>query len=243
MSLTAARKFKLAGPLIGPIGSVTDKRLLTNWIDNHRGPRLINSHTTDLSTNTTSHNVNVGSPADGEMVLIAFRTTVAATVTPPGGWSTMVDFGSGDQLVVVYRRCDGTEGATETFGTNVNSRAAAVALRYLNAGSPVLATFVFGTTTTNPSHHAIHQGVGVRDMCFLSLATWEGGATVSSRPSGYSNNSPSAGEIVNTGSSGAGLATVAWTMKFARQSRDATGSWSISVNSATINCGVAIPPG
>jgi hypothetical protein len=229
--------------------SISARRLrigypLTRWLRKEQFPKLLGAHTTDGSSSASPQNVNIGSPGAGQLVVICIRLTAATTITTPGGWTLIATTQENDRTGVYYRLCDGSEGATVSFTFGVATRFAAVALRFSGAGIPLLAQFTRQRTTgTTQPQDPMSEYWGKRDYCYVCFLTYEGGSIFSTRPSGYSSLSTESGTITNTGSSGAGLSTVHWTMKFSRSTRDAAGNWTTTGNAVWSTIGVQIPPG
>jgi hypothetical protein len=217
---------------------------LRDWLYQRRFPQFIKSTTTNVSTNTASATINIGSPTAGQLVVVCARQAGgSSSLTMPGGWSTIEGNNgdaSDDAVIIGYRACDGSEGATITITSGGSSRWAAVALTFTGAGTPTKGQVQFRfLATANPITDPTHISWGVKDYCFVNFATWDGDATLSSAPTGYENS----GSIANTGATGTGRASVGWAMKFSRASRDVVGAWTISASNNTMNQGIAIPPG
>lgn len=210
---------------------------LSNWLKRTEFPKFIDATTTD-SAASTSHTVNLPSPSAGQLLVVAIRTSGTATITF-SGYTQLLQVAATDQIACFYKISDGTEGAGDSLTTSASVRIAAVALRFSGAGVPELAGLNRSITTANPPWDPIHTGFGVKDYCFLVVATCEDTATSFTAPSGYSG-----GSLLIGGGSGSGRASVGWSFKFARASRDApgTGTWGAG-SRVSYNFGLAIPPG
>lgn len=159
----------------------------------------------------TSHAINIGSPADGTLVVIIARVTTTTTISWPAGWTLLVDNdqtdGSNDATCIAYRLCDGTEGATVTVTTAITGKVSAVAYEITGAANPAtqppeVSTVATGTSAT-PDPSSLSPTGGAKDYLWLWLGAWEGEQTSppTGNPTNYTNptggGQSTAGTVVN----------------------------------------------
>lgn len=207
------------------------------------------THTTDTSTATTSVSANIGSPANGDVVIVVHRAASTTTISFPGGWTTPIGTitDATDSAQSAYRVCDGTEGATITITQGTSLRAATVAFKFTGAGTPLFAYYP-GVNAQVGSEAATQDpltGGPQPGICnfFLVVATWPGGQeAITAAPSGYFGFT----DHFNTGAGGAGAAHVSWAWKREVSNYDVPNAWTFPDTIAggvdTIIYGWVIPP-
>lgn len=231
--------------------SSRDKKLklgtgLRTWLTQEfRYPRF-SVHSSDNPTTVTNHTVNVGSPVAGQLLIVIFRCTQnAPTVTFPAGWNQLDQSsadGSADTMAVFWRRADGTEGASITVTTSAIARSVALCFKITGGADPYYAyyTRTNGTISGTMAFDRIDGPTTPDYNLFIAFATWETNATVSANPGSDWIN---VGEFRNTGSSGAGIATITAAYVYSYHARRGPGSFSISSAQWGMNGGLLIRPG
>jgi hypothetical protein len=223
---------------------------LRNWLVGESVYPTFSVHTTDTSATTTSVSAAIGSPANGDVVVIVHRAANITTLSFPGGWTVpqggKVD-DAVDSTISAYRVCDGSEGATVTITQGTSLRAITQAFKFTGAGTPIYAHYAnigaqVGTEAVQNDPLTGGPQPGIRNL-FLVTATWTGGQeTVTAAPSGYVGFT----DVVNTGAGGAGSAHISYAYKYEVSNYDAPGVWSITDVGAggvdTVCYGYVIPP-
>jgi hypothetical protein len=162
---------------------------------------------TAVSTAALDPAINIGSPSNGQLVIILFTSTSThgSPVVAPSGWTHLIgedtstarpsgDASSGDKKQILYRYCDGSEGATVNVDTSATSvKAAAIAARINGAdpsAPPEISTGVAGNGTGVNAGSVTPSG-GPKDFLFLICAAQEGtGGAPASPPTNYTHPSP-----------------------------------------------------
>lgn len=128
---------------------------------------------TNITTAATSHNINVGSPVAGTL-LIAFIRYAALPGTPTfTGYNLFAgdsSDASDDSTEWYWRFADGTEGATDALSTTNNVKLAAIVWEVTGAGNeaPPASTVVIGTTTANTANGGSVAPTGApRDTLYI----------------------------------------------------------------------------
>lgn len=124
----------------------------------------------------------------GDFLLVYLANTGASTTTAPSGWTSLVNSGSNGSIW--WKKSDGTEGASQTFGYNPGRSFSAAALRITGwdqASTPAFAdTPVSASTTFDPPNVA--PSWGSADNLFLASAICgASGRTASTAPTNYSS--------------------------------------------------------
>lgn len=150
---------------------------------------------TNISTAATSHNINVGSPSAGDILLVIIR--VAAASGGVGGQINAWDFlglftgdATDDETFIYAKVATGSEGATQTFTTANSSKLAAICWRITGTigvpSAPTEATFTTTANTANPPSASVSGGP--LDVLYLALMGLGGEANApSAAPTNYSN--------------------------------------------------------
>lgn len=160
-------------------------------------PVVISRAESNVVTAGTSHAVT--KPAGttvGDLWIIIFGHAAACTLNALTGWTELVDTNLANGEKVLYRKCDGTEGATVTFTSSASTTSAHVSYRIFGAidpatQAPQLSTVATGTSTT-PNAAIVTPTGGAKDYLWITFAvtageeadddTWGGAA-----PTGYTN--------------------------------------------------------
>jgi len=133
------------------------------------------------STNTagTTHTVDLpGSIQAGELLLIFFdKGSTAATFNALTGWTELLDENQGNGIAIMYRKADGTEGATVSFTSSASTRSARIAYRISGAADPAVTPPTLGTvgtgTSTDPNPGNCNPGVA-KDYLWFAMFGAEG---------------------------------------------------------------------
>lgn len=133
---------------------------------------------TNITTASTSHNINVGSPVSGTLLIVFVRFAAApGTVTFTGYTSLVSDTSdaSDDTTQVFYRLANGEEGATDTLTTGNSVKLGAIAYEITGAEHPPIqppqvSSAVIGTTTANTCNSgSVSPTGGAKDYLWLTL--------------------------------------------------------------------------
>lgn len=112
-------------------------------------PTVAGTNETTLAA-SSSHAVNLpGSIAAGDLLIILIGHAQAVTINSVTGWNELVDDGVANGVGVLWRRADGTEGATVTVGTSGSTKLVAISYRISganNTSAPAISTVATGTT-------------------------------------------------------------------------------------------------
>lgn len=170
-------------------------------------PAVIAQGTSNVTTAGTSHTVSIGSPASGTRVVVVFGYAVTGqTVTWPAGWTAVIN--AKTELVtddtvgvdVGYRDCNGSEGATISVTTSVNTKSDHnyYQITGQDTGTAPEATTGLTGTDVNPDPPSLSPTGGSKDYLFVAAASSAGENTYSAFPTSYVNTQQS-----NTGTGGA----------------------------------------
>lgn len=145
----------------------------------------------------TSHAVTKPSgTASGDLWVIFFGHAVACTLNALAGYTELVDTNSANSEKILYRLCDGTEGASVTFTSSASTKSAHLSYRISGAENPStqapqLSTVATGTSTTPNATTCTPTG-GAKDYLWITAFvtageeadddTWGGAA-----PTNYAN--------------------------------------------------------
>jgi hypothetical protein len=156
--------------------------------------------TTSVSSAATTWNINVGSPAVGNLLIVLARFGGApGTVTFTGYTSLNGSTGdatdaSDDSTFVFYRWADGAEGATDTLTCTNSVKGAAICWVITGAVDPAtqapeISTVAIGTTTANTANpNAVTPTGGSKDYLFLALGAQDGEVgAYTGAPTNYAN--------------------------------------------------------
>jgi hypothetical protein len=133
---------------------------------------------TNITTAATSHEINVGSPAAGTLLVVAVRFAAdPGTVAFTGYFQSIATNGdaSDDDMRCFLRTADGTEGATDTLTTTNSVKLAAICWEITGADGQILsstsATFTTVANTADPG--SVVTGV-TREYLWLAIAGQDG---------------------------------------------------------------------
>jgi hypothetical protein len=222
---------------------------LRHWLVGESVYPSFTTFSTDGSTQVTTRAVNIGSPASGEYLLLIHRAASTTTAALPGGWGTDWEntTNSNDRILVSTRLCDGTEGATVNVTHGTAARSISQVFKFAGSGAPVYSYYTRNIPlvgSVSPFTDPLDGGVqpGVRNL-FIVVCTWEGGGEqITDVPSGYING----GDVVNTGSSGAGLAHIIYGYKYAVSNVEESATFpmpdTIAGGVFSLNFGIVVPP-
>jgi hypothetical protein len=166
---------------------------------------------TDVATAATSHNINVGSPVAGTLLIVHVRYAGdPGTVTFTGYTefaASNADL-SDDDSRLYWRWADGTEGASDVLTTTNSLKLAAIAWQVTGAHNeqPGVSTVATGgpvPSTCNPSSASVPSGP--QDALYIATGGVDGetGVGFSAAPTNYINII-----AANSGTGGAGATNV-----------------------------------
>src|SRR5262245_43756750 len=192
----------------------------------------------NVTTAGTSHVINMPTGLkSGDLAVIIFAHAVAVTMNALTGWTELVDTNSANAEKVIYRWCDGSEGATVTFTTSGNTKSASVTFAIVGAVDPAtrapeLSTVATGTSTQPDATTCTPTG-GAKDYLWITFAitageeadddTWGGAA-----PTNFGNANYKTSDVAGVASTNVSLQTAYRTNNAA--SLDA-GAWSANAQS------------
>lgn len=169
--------------------------------------------TTSISTAATSHNINVGSPVDGDLLVVAVRFAGAPGTVTFTGYSLLASDAtdaSDDTTAVWYRLADGTEGASDVLGTPNSVKLAAICWVIKGAELPQnvpprISAVAIGTTAANTCNpNVITPSGATLDYLFLAFGGQDGEVgAYTAEPTNYVNLA-----ATNSGTGGAATSNV-----------------------------------
>lgn len=154
---------------------------------------------TNVTTAATTHNVNVGSPAGGVLLIVMGRFPAAPGAVTFTGYTAIAGLdpntadASDDSTFVWYRVADGTEGATDPCNPTNSVKGAYLCWEITGAEDPTVqapevGTIATGTTTANSNPGATTPTGGSKDYLFLAMEAHDGeGSAATVAPTNYSN--------------------------------------------------------
>lgn len=152
---------------------------------------------TNITSASTSHAINVGSPAADTLLIVLVRFAGAPGTVTFTGYSSLVSDtsdASDDTTQIFYRWADGTEGATDTLSTGNSVKLAAICWEITGAsdpaqGVPTRSTVAVGTTAANGADpDSAVPLVAPQDTLYLALMGIDGeGNAPTVAPANYSN--------------------------------------------------------
>lgn len=155
--------------------------------------------TTSVSSAATTHNINVGSPIYGDLLLVLWRAAAApGTVTftgytPLNGASGDSSDASDDSTFIFYRRAIGTEGTTDPLTTQNSVKSAAICWVIKNAQTPTIqaperSTVMVFTTSANAANPTVVTPTGgSKTYLFIAVAGIDQESTTFSALTNYVN--------------------------------------------------------
>ena len=211
-------------------------------------PTVVARTDTSGSAASATPVVGIGSPSNGHLVIVKFRTAIGtAGVGWPGGWTEIIESAadaSDDAAAIAYRLCDGTEGATITLATT-NAKFAGRALGITGAQDPAIqapqvSTVATGTSTT-PDPTSLTPAGGAKDYLWIWAGGWEGEQTTppAGNPTNYDNPG---GAGSGTGGAIATNCRVATAERLLNAASEDAGSWTISVSDDWMAWLIAVHP-
>ena len=177
----------------------------------------------------------------GDLLIVAGRGGGAITTLLPTGWSWLVQNDSSDAsddvVSIIYKRADGTEGASLSWDMGFAIKGVAIAWRIIGAINPAtqvpqVLSALFTTTANTANPPAISPTGGSKDYLFLAVATKDGIGATTAAPAGYSN-------LVSGASSGGSAATNATVAGASKQATAASEDPGVFTHVAATTGGVA----
>ena len=163
---------------------------------------------TNVTTASTTWNINVGSPVAETLLIVLVRFAAAPGTVTFTGYTLLVGSStdaSDDTTNVYYRWADGTEGPTDPLSPANSVKGCAICWEITGAldpslGAPEFSTVAIGTTTANTANpDVMTPSGGSNDYLFLALMGLDGeGNAPTASPTNYS-----AVTTANSGTTGA----------------------------------------
>lgn len=168
-------------------------------------PTVAASTSGNSGANSTTHTIDIGSPTNGQRVLVLFAyddaggSVTASVTTPASGWTELFAISSNAAgrtggYNAWYRDCDGTEGTSITV-TTTGSEGSAYIRYTITAGTfdpataPAVATHEGAASSTNPDPPLLNPaGWDVEDTLWFATAAWDGNRNRTGAPAAYPNN-------------------------------------------------------
>lgn len=137
--------------------------------------------TAESATTTagTSHTVTLPSGiTSGDLLIVIFSHAVSCTLNALTGWTELVDTAAANAEKVLYRKADGTEGASISLTSSASTKMSAIAYRISGAEDPAtqapqLSTVATGTSTAPNATTCTPTG-GAKDYLWLTFFTQAG---------------------------------------------------------------------
>lgn len=154
--------------------------------------------------------VNLPTLSAGDLALMLFRANNAngafAGGTPPSGWTALVNNNtsdaSNDVTHILYRWCDGTEGASVSVDLSGTAKGATIVYRITGAENPSTQAPEVSTVAVGTGANADPTGVtptgGSKDYLWIVFAGADGEGITYTAPTNYGNT-----ENTNSGVDGA----------------------------------------
>lgn len=188
--------------------------------------------TTDGSTSTTSHTLNLpASIAAGDIIFVHCRSPIATSYSI-SGFTELRDAspdGADDTLYIAWKIADGTEGTSISVTLGTAARMSGIAWRI--TGNLMYVADVTGGTGTNSQPDAPSVTLSpadAHDILWITLASGDTTRTLTNPPSGYSNGTISAH---TGGDGGAGSCFVAGaTLQSTADTTENAGAWTLDGN-------------
>lgn len=169
---------------------------------------------TNISTAATSHNINVGSPVAGTLVIVFVRFAAAPGTVTFTGYTPIVTAetsdATDDSTYIFYRWADGAEGASDVLTTGNSVKLGAISWEITGAenpsrSAPTVSTVVVGTTTANTANGgSVAPASAPRDTLYLACCGGDGEAVAyTAAPTNYLNL-----QAANSGTGGAAASNV-----------------------------------
>lgn len=175
-------------------------------------PSVRSSIVTNGTTATASPVVNLPATVRaGDTILVKFRSALAGAVTFPGAagvWNELVDASpdaADDQLVIAWKKADGSESGTTITLSAANAKFCAIAHAIRDAADPTLrppemSTVAIGTTPAQPNATTVTPTGGAKDYMWLTVYSMEGEQTgVTTYPASFTLDQ----NFANSGTAGA----------------------------------------
>ncbi len=181
-------------------------------------PAYLSATGTGFNTAATAHQVAMPATVSaGDLLIVQFASSAAATVTVPSGWTSIANVNNASIVIsrVVYKIAAGTEGGTTVnFVTSFNNKATAIVHR-IQAGTfdaataPAIANMNGTSATPNPP--SLSPSWGSADTLWLAAFNARDNFPISAYPYADGNTSQRS-DPSNTGTSNAQSASC-WTQE------------------------------
>lgn len=217
-------------------------------------PTETSSGGNDFEFNSQTHAVNIGSPSSGDLSVVTgqcndISATNTLAITPPSGYTLVTSSGETNYSSIYTsgmwtKVAAGSEGATQTFTTNVNAycswtyrRYAASTFDSMAGTNGVECASTAYTSTGTPNPPSLSPTGGAKDYYWITYASGRGDFGSYTAPSGYSAMVETQDGVTSGNASAS---------KTAAAASDNPGTWDIggSANAFTATCAVhpAAPP-
>lgn len=169
---------------------------------------------TNVTTASTTHTVNVGSPVAGTLLIVFARYAAAPgavtfTGYTPFGGPDATD-ATDDTTIVFYRWADGAEGATDVCNPTNSVKAGYICWEVTGAEdpaalAPTISTVAIGTTAANAANPAsVAPPLAPQDTLYIAMAGGDGEVgAYTAAPTNYGNLA-----TANSGTGGAAATNV-----------------------------------
>lgn len=134
---------------------------------------------TNVTTASTTWNINVGSPAAGTLLIVLVRFAADPGAVTFTGYTAFAgpdtSDATDDTTVLYYRWADGTEGATDVLNPTNSVKGCAICWEITGAQNPGIqppeaSTVAVGTTTANTGNpDTVTPTGGAQDYLFLAV--------------------------------------------------------------------------
>lgn len=197
-------------------------------------PPIVSSDSGNESgtANVTTFNAQIGSPPNGSRIVGVITKDGSADFSSlPSGWTVASNTlqGTAIRSAVVWKNCDGTEGATIPFGV---SSAESFVWHYWQieagtfdpASAPAVAVNAVATANNNPAAVTPIWG-SANNLCICTLAQDTNSTAPSGYPSGYTTGQ---GTLRSTNTTTSDRTRLTWCRKTAVGSSEDPGAWTSS---------------
>jgi hypothetical protein len=150
-------------------------------------PVFVGGAESEHESSVTSHTVSLPTNQDGDLIVLLFSDRDPAnTITWPGGWTKLADFGNAAGVSVAYKIADG-EPSTITVTTSSSQPSAHIGYCFRNAYEvPEIASKAQGNSTT-PNPPSLTPSWGLKNCYWIAMQAADDGSSSNyvSVPSGY----------------------------------------------------------
>ena len=192
-------------------------------------PNILTNATTDCGSAAACAVTLPSGAASGDLILIFIdsRGTTAATWTQTSGttgWTELVD----DRSSAIYYKVIGASEATPSFDCTETAEIAALAHRItgFDSGESPEASATANGSSANPDSASLSPSWGSAKASWFSVFSLNGARTISSLPSGYSN------QVYQAAGAGGGATAIGSSNIDSAASSEDPGSYTVSGTAA-----------